>query len=130
MTEPEVRHVFFYGDGEELLALRAPVTELSWMTPKPGIDDTEFRQAVRMGTELFHKDERCKGAAWGMVVEPEALKKMAVYVAGWNTIEVCSMIHTPCIAYLNRDGIALRNAKRSLRHCLIRCMRALKAFRV
>ncbi|KZV62188.1 hypothetical protein PENSPDRAFT_758902 [Peniophora sp. CONT] len=86
-NEPEVRHVFFHGDGEELLALRAPVTELAWMTPKPGIDEAEFQQAVKLGTELFHKDERCLGAAWGMVVEPESLKNMAVYVAGWNSKE-------------------------------------------
>ncbi|VDC03825.1 unnamed protein product [Peniophora sp. CBMAI 1063] len=85
--EPEVRHVSFEGDGDELLALRAPVTELAWMTPKPGVDDTEFQQAVKLGTELFHKDERCLGAAWGMVIEPVSLKNMAVYVAGWNSKE-------------------------------------------
>lgn len=96
--EIEVKHVSFHCDaGEELLALCAPVTEHSYMKPKPGIDDAEFQQAMKLGAEVFHKDERCIGAAWGMVMEPEALKSTTVYVAGWNSMKASPVRTTPTV---------------------------------
>jgi hypothetical protein len=76
---------------DELPALRAPVTELVWVTPKPGIELSAIAQAVAAGVQTFNEEAacssgegRCFGAAWGKIVERHEL----CYVAGWSSMEV------------------------------------------
>lgn len=93
--ESQVYHASFEGD--ELACFQAPVMELVWITPQPGvkIDDVarlvassadNANEGVKEGKHL-HMDgaeHECFGATWGRVVE----KEMLVYIAGWSSIEV------------------------------------------
>ena len=84
-------------EGDEMVCFEAPVTELVWITPQPGVKLDEVVKMVTQAVENannevkegkhLHMDggeHECFGATWGRVVE----KDMLVYIAGWSSIEV------------------------------------------
>ncbi|KZV73935.1 hypothetical protein PENSPDRAFT_732631 [Peniophora sp. CONT] len=92
--ESQVYHASFEGD--EMACFKAPIMELVWITPQPGVKLDEVVKMVKQAVdkaneeasegEHLHMDggeHECFGATWGRVLE----KDMLVYVAGWSSIE-------------------------------------------